>query len=63
MKKKHGWIKLLALLAAVAGALVAVAAFLKRKGKKSKKNLILTKRCILTMTITLKMISWMAMKQ
>lgn len=39
MKKKHGWIKIIAILAAVIGGLVAVATFLKKKGKKIKEEL------------------------
>lgn len=39
MKKKHGWIKLVAILAAVVGGLVAVATFLKKKGKKIREEL------------------------
>lgn len=39
MKKKHSWIKIVAVLAAVAGAAVAIFAFLKKKGKKIKEEL------------------------
>lgn len=38
-KKKHGWIKAFAIIAAVVGAAVAVAAFLKKKGKKIREEL------------------------
>ncbi len=38
-KKKHGWLKLIAILAAIVGGLVAVATFLKKKGKKIREEL------------------------
>ncbi len=39
MKKKHTWIKVIAILAAIVGGAVAIAAFLKKKGKKIREEL------------------------
>ena len=39
MKKKHGWLKVITIVAAIAGAAVAVAAFFRKKGKKIQEEL------------------------
>ena len=39
MKKKGSWLKVAAILAAVIGGIVAIAAFMKKKGKKIREEL------------------------
>ena len=39
MKKKGSWLKIAAILAAVIGGIVAIAAFMKKKGKKIREEL------------------------